>query len=145
MNCLLHVCVHVWVHAHTHTHMCMHMCKHIHTHTHTRTVVTVEPPRSQVALPGTIVNYSCHGIGYVELKFNGTIIAHASTAADMHLNDLGINFEHFDDNSFDISINASVYNNGTFFVCEDEDDIPSPKMYVYTVNGKSQSIIYIKS
>ena len=110
----------------------------------THTVATVQPQESQVALPGTIVNYTCHGIEHIELKFNGTIIAQANSAGDMYLNSLGINFEYIDQYpercTYHISINASTKNNGTYFVCEDEDDppTPTPEVYLYTVDGKGQ-------
>lgn len=113
--------------------MCISVVVHI--------VITIEPPRSQVALPGTIVNYTCHGVGYVELKFNGTIIAGGNPVGDEYLSNLGINYVKLETCTYEISINASTKNNGTFFVCEDDHDDPSSKIYIYTVDGKGQQII----
>ena len=102
-------------------------------------IVTVEPPRSQVALPGTIVNYTCYGENHVMLRFNGVTSASASVEADNYLKSLGISYiyKHTNVWAYEFSINASTTNNGTYFQCEEGSDT-SPLIYVYTVDGRGQ-------
>ena len=96
----------------------------------------IQPPKSQVALPGTVVNYVCHGDKGIELVVN---LDKAREAGPELLN-IGINFKYTSVGNvgvYNITINASVLNNGTDIYCLD-DDGKSFIAYIYTVEGKSR-------
>ena len=112
---------------------CVCMCVCVHA-------AVIHPPESQVALPGTVVNYVCEGDDTLTLQFNDSKSVNEVQAAEAFL-DIGINFTL--NNSvrakyvYTVSVNASILNNGTFFFCLDGNG-KSSKVYIYTVEGKAR-------
>ena len=97
----------------------------------------IHPPKSQVALPETVINYECQGGDNIDLFLNDTIVLNSNEA----LLSIGISFTYTSSlgifGRFNITIIASVLNNETSVYCLDTDG-KSLKVYIYTVEGKSR-------
>ena len=112
--------------------MCVCVCICVH-------VAIIEPPESQVALPGTDINYICQGDNTILLVFNDSIATSDGQAGENLMN-IGINFilnTTGGNRKYIVSVNASVLNNGTFLYCVDESG-KSAKVHIYTVEGKAR-------
>ena len=102
-------------------------------------VAIIEPPESQVALPGTGINYTCQGDNTILLVFNDSITT-SEVQAGENLVNIGINFmldSMGGELKYTVSVNASILNNGTYLYCLDESG-KSAKVYIYTVEGKAK-------
>ena len=95
-----------------------------------------------VALPGTVLNFTCECQGLIILVFNNTFLANGNSEGDRILADHGISFEHYEDatgsqNGYNIKIVASYKNSGTFFSCHYvSGHCPSSEHHLHTVSGK---------
>ena len=102
-------------------------------------VAIIEPPESQVALPGTGINYICQGDNTILLVFNDSITTDAVQAGEELVN-IGINFMlnamEGNNHKYTVSINASILNNGTYLYCLDGSG-KSAWVHIYTVEGKA--------
>ena len=120
--------------------VCMYTCIYVCVCIFLRMCVyaaVIQPPKSQVALPGTVVNYICEGESSIDLILNGTIIRDSQARAE--LLSLGFNFTYTAMGivgSFNITINSSVLNNGSSVYCV--DSTKTHKVYIYTVEGTSR-------
>ena len=100
-------------------------------------VAIIEPPESQVALPGTVINYICQGDDTIDLLFNDSITAQDLQAGEELLT-IGIDFTYDSSNhKYTVSINASILNNGTSLFCVDKSS-KTAKVHIYTVEGKAR-------
>ena len=109
------------------------MCIFVHA-------AVIQPPESQVAFPGTVVNYVCQGDDTIAIVLNDSLTGDEYQAGDYFL-DKGVNFmldSRGDIYVYNITINASMLNNGTSFFCLDNNG-KSTKVYLYTVEGKAQN------
>ena len=95
-----------------------------------------------VALPGTVLNFTCECQGLIILVFNDSFLANGNVEGDTILADHDISFELYKDamgsqNRYNIKIVASYKNSGTFFSCQyASGHCPSSEHHVYTVSGK---------
>ena len=130
LNCESTSMLCVYLHVCAYECLCVCMCVHVCVH-----AAVIRPPKSQVAFPGTVVNYVCQGDDTIDLVLNGSVVRDDQPGATFLSK--GINFTYVlmgGVGVYTITINASVLNNGTFIFCLDVSS-KSSRVYIYTAEG----------